>query len=402
MARLGETLLAEGLIDAAGLRAALESQVVNGGRLGTNLVELGLIDEPTLARTLGARHNVAYASGEMTPDPAALKVADPAFCDDADCLPMRIDATRLTVAVLDPSKLEALDQLSFRAGRRVVPVVVPEFRLHQLLRRYCKAFRPIRSIDLNVVRGPKAAAIAQQPSSVSQSDLMDEEEFQRVYARAMSGGGPASAEEEPLVGTIVEEEVATVVGELIEEPAPPPSAPAPSASTPRIRIVPAAPLSFAEAQAELARVQDREDIAAIVLRYARSKWKRALLFNVQPRLVVGWRGTGEGVDPAIVPRLALALKEDSTFRLVARTRSHYIGAVRRGAGTAVLFKQLGGGFPTTAVLMPLLVRGKPVHIVYVDSGPDQLTTPDIGELLILTQRVTRSYDELIARRVDAG
>jgi hypothetical protein len=64
----------------------------------------------------------------------------------------------------------------------------------------------------------------------------------------------------------------------------------------------------------------------------------------------------------------------------------------------VFYKMLGGGSPTTAVMMPLLVRGKPVHILYVDNGPNQVTPPDIGELLIVSQGVSRSYDTLIKAR----
>ena len=58
------------------------------------------------------------------------------------------------------------------------------------------------------------------------------------------------------------------------------------------------------------------------------------------------------------------------------------------------------GQPTTAVMMPLLARGKIVHILYVDSGPNRLTPPDVGELLILSQAVARSYEALIRARAD--
>ena len=113
----------------------LESQVVHGGRLGTNLVELGLVSEQDLARVLGRLHNVASASGEMMPDPRALELVDRNHADEKDYLPMRMDATRMSVAVINPQDLETLDALAFKTGKRVVPVVIPEFRMNQLLRR---------------------------------------------------------------------------------------------------------------------------------------------------------------------------------------------------------------------------------------------------------------------------
>lgn len=169
----------------------------------------------------------------------------------------------------------------------------------------------------------------------------------------------------------------------------PPAAPPPP---------PLSPLSFSEAQAELARSLDREDVARTVLRFAAGKWRRNLLLSVQGSLVTGWHGMGSGVREASVRRIGVALREQSTFRLVRDTRSHYVGPIRRDAAMGVFYKLLGGGFPTTAVILPLLVRGKVVHLLYVDNGPDQLTPPDVGELLILSQSVGRSYEAMMKRR----
>src|SRR5437762_3243363 len=81
---------------------ALEETVLQGGRLGTNLLELGFLQEKDLARCLGKLHSCAFASGEMTPDPHALEQIDLQFADDKDVIPMRVDSTRISVAVIDP------------------------------------------------------------------------------------------------------------------------------------------------------------------------------------------------------------------------------------------------------------------------------------------------------------
>jgi Type II secretion system (T2SS), protein E, N-terminal domain len=390
VARLGEMLLQENLVTSAQLEEALEGQVVYGGRVGTNLVELGFLPEKELARVLGKQHQVPYAMGEMQPDRAALAVAPAAFFDDNDLIPMRIDATRITVAVADPKRIEGLDQLGFQAGRRVVPVVVPEFRLNQMLRKYCKAFRPMRPIDLNTLRPSKAKAV-DGPKPAEAADLINEDDFARIYAQAAAG-------EE------AEGEVATITGVALDEARP---------SSPQARIaepinrVPSPPsgaeaslqpLTFAEAQSLLAKSADREDIARTVLRFAISKFKRALILSVQGDLLTGWHGAGQGVQQKAVRRIGVSLRENNTFKMVRDLRSHFVGSMKRGAGTAVFYKMLGGGFPTTAVMMPLLVRGKPVHLLYVDDGPDQFTPPDVGELLILSQKVAQSYEALITQR----
>lgn len=394
--RLGELLQSEGLITQVGLEEGLESQVVHGGRLGTNLLELGLLDEKDLARMLGKQHNVSFASGDMQADPAALALLDLQFADDKDVLPMRLDPTRVSLAVINPHDFETIDAIAFKSGRRVVPVVIPEFRMHQLLRRYCKAFRPMRAIDMNAVRPLKSAALEAKEQAQT-ADLMSDEDFMRMYAKAISGGATA-----------------TVPAESVEPQAPAaPSAPKlpaaqPKAATqapPEVGVAvsepPPAPLTFAEAQKHLQASNDREDIARTVLRFAISKWRRCLLLSVQGSIVIGWHGAGQGLHSGSVQRIAVALKGQSTFKLVCQTRSHYVGPMKRDAGTAVFYKLLGGGFPTTAVILPLLVRGKVVHLLYVDNGPDQLTPPDVGELLILSQSVGRSYEALMRRRKSA-
>jgi hypothetical protein len=403
--RLGELLLSEKLITKEALDEALEEQVLQGGRLGTNLLEMGFLQEKDLARCLGKLHNCAFASGEMTPDPRALDQVDLQFADDKDVLPMRIDATRISVAVINPHDHETLHAIGFKTGKRVMPVVVPEFRMHQMLRRYCKAFRTMRPIDMGQVRPSKAkGTLKEGPTPMASEELINEEEFQKLYAQAVEGGealgaSPPAVEDPTLEGIVIEE--------APPAPAPPPpAAPPPAAAPPPpaakpihvpAAAAPAPPLAFAEAQQQLSQVTDREDVARTVLRFAAGKWRRALLLAVHGDLVTGWRGAGQGIRPEAVVRIGINLRGQNTFRLVRDTRSHYIGPVKRDASTAVFYKLLGGGQPTTAVMLPLLVRGRVVHVLYVDNGPDQVTPPDIGELLILAQSVTRSYEAMIRR-----
>jgi hypothetical protein len=428
--RLGELLLEEKLITADALEEGLESQVVHGGRLGTNLVELGLVSEEDLARVLGKLHNVAHASGEMVPDPRALELVDLNHADQKDYLPMRVDATRMSVAVVDPHDIATLDALAFQTGKRVVPVVIPEFRMNQAQRRYCKSFRPMRAIDMNSLRPSRTLQGAEEKAAAEPvGDLISEEEFQSLYAQALHGGEEPAPEEELLLTEVVEEVRAPVAARPapvapppapVQVPAPPPvmtealPPPVPEVQAPLPMLPPLAlevppppvappltPMSFAEAQAQLARSSDREEVATTVLRYGVSKWKRCLLLSVQGSLVTGWRGMGKGVREAAVRRIGIRLSGPGTFKLVHDTRSHYVGPVRRDASSGLLYKLLGGDYPTTAVILPLLVRGKLVHMLYVDNGPGQLTTPDVGELLILSQSVGRSYEAMIRRRQSA-
>ncbi len=396
--RLGELLLTEKLVQKDQLEEALETQVVHGGRLGTNLVELGFLQEVDLARMLGRQHTLPFASGEMVPDPAALALVSRQFYDDEDVLPMRIDATRLTVAVLGPAQIKATDALGFKAGKRVVTVVIPEFRMNQLLRAHCKAFRPMRPIDVHALRPSKKKDEAL--SAPGQAELINEDDFAKIYAKAVDG---QHQDEEIVEGAVIEEEPvaapaqAQAPSQRAADPIRPPlpSAPYPPGVSPEQQ---APPLSFPEAQKQLQASSNREDIARTVLQFARSKFNRSLLLNVQGDLVTGWKGLGKGVTVRAVQRIGVTLREANTFKLVRDLKSHFIGPVKHTPGMDVFCELLGGGYPRTAVILPLLVRGKVVHLLYTDDGPEQLTPPDVGELLILSGSVTRSYEALIQKR----
>jgi hypothetical protein len=61
MARLGELLVAAGLVTTDQVEQSLRAQVMWGGRLGTNLVELGHLELDDLARTLARQHRIPAA-----------------------------------------------------------------------------------------------------------------------------------------------------------------------------------------------------------------------------------------------------------------------------------------------------------------------------------------------------
>src|ERR1043165_265155 len=69
MPRLGEHLVAAGLTTADQVERALRAQVLWGGRLGTNLVELHFLELDPLSTTLGRQHRLPAALAPPAPAP---------------------------------------------------------------------------------------------------------------------------------------------------------------------------------------------------------------------------------------------------------------------------------------------------------------------------------------------
>jgi hypothetical protein len=158
------------------------------------------------------------------------------------------------------------------------------------------------------------------------------------------------------------------------------------------------PLSFAEAVRFLEGVDERNAIAKTVLRYARSKFRRALLLTVQRGGAHGWAGLGEKVAAESVRRMHLALGTPGILDMVVRTQAHFLGPIPKTEANIRLLKALGGGVPGNAFVVPILAMGRVVNVFYADNGRGGVVNSgDVGELLILATRIAKSYDTLLAR-----
>lgn len=142
MSRLGDLLLTAGLLSHEQLEQALRAQVVWGGRLGTNLIELGCLDLDSLAQVLGKQHGLPPALGRH------FDRADPVIQDD---LPAEIAAKycvvpllrfgtppRIAVVSLDPLTTDARDEIAEAFGLesdQIVPSIAAEMRVRYHLER---------------------------------------------------------------------------------------------------------------------------------------------------------------------------------------------------------------------------------------------------------------------------
>lgn len=148
--RLGEALVREGIITRQQLNQALERQVVYGGRIGTNLIELRFISEEELTRFLGRFFNITPVTQEMIAtipsDVIASLSAD--IVGRYKILPFRRDRNRLHTAMLNPRDIKEIDEIRFVTGFDIIPYVITELRLFHCLERYYGIKRDVRYISL--------------------------------------------------------------------------------------------------------------------------------------------------------------------------------------------------------------------------------------------------------------
>jgi type IV pilus assembly protein PilB len=135
--KFGELLLRTGKIDQQQLQEALTYQKDQGGRLGTSLVKLGHITESQLVDALSQHFGVPSVDlGETEIDEVVIKIIPADIARKYTIVPVSKAGATVTVAMLDPSNVFAMDDVKFMTGYKVEPVVAAETGIRGAIDRY--------------------------------------------------------------------------------------------------------------------------------------------------------------------------------------------------------------------------------------------------------------------------
>ena len=110
--RIGDRLVANGVISTDQLNVALQEKKVTGKLLGEVLVDLGFIDDKTLTTFLAQSTGFEVFDPKATIlDGAALSLIDKATATKHQILPLAIEGDEIIVAMSDPYDVMAMDAL---------------------------------------------------------------------------------------------------------------------------------------------------------------------------------------------------------------------------------------------------------------------------------------------------
>jgi len=148
-AKLGEILVRENLISPQHLREALDYQREHGGRLGFNLVKLGLVSDDMITAVLSRQYGIPSVNLDLFQiDESVLRLIPQEVAQKHSVLPLsRVGAT-LTLAMVDPTNVFAMDDVKFMTGLNVEPVVVAEASIQHAIAKY---YGTSREIELSSV-----------------------------------------------------------------------------------------------------------------------------------------------------------------------------------------------------------------------------------------------------------
>ncbi|MDI6900511.1 MAG: ATPase, T2SS/T4P/T4SS family [Anaerosomatales bacterium] len=154
--RLGELLVAAGLVTRAQLDHALQVQVAEGGKLGQILVRQLIVDEDDIARTLAEQKGLDHVSLTTYPvDREATSRIPERIARRNLVIPIGYEDGSLVLAMADPLDVEAIDDVKVSTGLGVIPVVATGTQIQYAIEKYIAAADVVQ--DIMVAAGEEEA-----------------------------------------------------------------------------------------------------------------------------------------------------------------------------------------------------------------------------------------------------
>ncbi len=329
--RIGDILVEMKACTPQELDAALKSQAIFGGRIGSNLLELGIIDETQLAAALTKAYGIPCLAGDIQPEQDAVASVPANLVERLGFVPLNVDDRHLTVVMADPKNLAKIDDLTFATGKSVVALLAPEKRVWALMHRFYGIEKNLRGLDV--------------------ADDLE--------SAATSRGGEVG--------------VAAVPGDTTADGS---------------RVLP-----LHEALTLIEGVDDPVVLSSVLVRGAGSLVARAVFLKCQGPRAVAWLAAGRLLDRD-VRGTDFALEREGPFGAAAELRAPVLAPLKIARGNAPFFDALGGAPPLNIFVGPVLLRGRAVALLYADAGPGGTLRDEAPGLMAIVAALNRRFEAL--------
>jgi len=381
--RLGELLVHTGVISSEQLDAAVRQQVVYGGRLGTNLIELGYADYDDIAHALARLCGVPAALTRHLNgrDPVTRRLVPRAVAARFAAVPIAFAESgpagrSLVVCMRTPGDQTAVEQLVQKANLPVIPCVGPELAVFALMEADYGIQRNQRYAQAQVGASPlpgsrsdtyptidEAEALSANSididfdTEVAIDDEVDMPEMQLVqldHHEVERDFTQYSPDNQSMSSLLDEAQTRSTMRLETERPVMEPPEPEPE-------------LDAAAAAARIRSAEHRDAVSSALVAYLRRDFGGALLLVAKQGVAYGHTGFGGRFDEQTVQSILLPLTVPSMFELAVSSLETFRGPPPAD-GQAIqsqffkLFSMLEG--PSEALVVPVMLRGRVPMLVY--------------------------------------
>src|SRR6478609_1914961 len=192
--RIGELLLKEKRITPDQLQQALNHQKANGGKLGQNLVRLGLVKDEEITALLSRQYGVPSINlAQFEIDPGVVKLIPPDTAHKYQIVPLSRSGGTLTIAMTDPTNVFAMDDIKFMTGYNVEPVVASETAVAEGIQKYYSqalaSSQPASALEV------ATRALEEMPTLAASDDVEVISELEEISVEMLAKQG----EEAPVI-----------------------------------------------------------------------------------------------------------------------------------------------------------------------------------------------------------
>ena len=370
MQRLGEILIERGVLSLTELHTALETCHRTGGRLGTQLLEFGYVEERMLLDALAKQLSVpSVVKVKLLHSPLEVRKLLPVSVGRRlQAVPFDTSKGGIKVAMTNPNDRAARDQISTFLKEKILPHVATEAAV-------LAALGGAENDDADWSPGIEPSVVKARRSGDVEgwSRLW---EMPRVQPEALFGTAPKRAR----------------LGNILLASFPDLTA---VTSTQAISYEPRVDESnFSEL---MHQADHRDEIGRLLARYAASKFDRVCLFSVHKGTVSGWMARGRSVVLEDLQSFSVSLDVPSLFADVGHSDS-YIGAVLENPANTELIQALADPAPTEVVAVPIRVKQREVAFVLCDDPGHPASHDHVDDVVVACRKAGIALEVLILRK----
>lgn len=392
MGQFGQFLIQEGKLLPGQLDKIMEMQQLVGGRLGTNILELGLIEEQELLNALGRfRHSRTIPPADLRHiSREVLRLVPPKIAQRHGLIPVERLGNTLVMASRDPIDPLVEDELGYLTSCMVRTALCLEVRLHGSLEKYYGVPQPARLSGLarRLDHGPARKNPAAPAATTIPAPTATPESFLPAVPPKVSPKRrpkPRIAPPEIVPAEIVPAEIQYI--ELDDD------------TKQRIYTVdsaaqtPAARLDLAAEALQTSSIRD--EIGDVLLDYCRPYFKRRLLLIQRKETLVGWRGEGEGMRIDKIRAISIPSQEASVFLTLQQGADFWLGPLAPLQAHGSLNDALGDPPPQSCLVVPITLRKRVVCFFYGDNASEGVGSAPLAEIKRLATKAGVAFEVCI-------
>jgi hypothetical protein len=410
---------------------ALARQVIYGGDLVTNLLEVARVDESTLGQLLAESMDLAAASSGPLPHAAdALTALVPVeMALERTIVPIEGTAETLVLAVAEPLPDDVKEQLAFALGMRIEERAAPAVRVWEAIAAAYGAplDRRIQRLIGRLAGEPGTGGTSLPPPLDTQRSSVATAAPSRARSVPPPRARPSPPPAAPITGAGSMRGTLGRRATLTSFPAhgAPPPAPLPEAlggdpavtrplletrsSLLQRAVAPAAlaartvrrrrgPLTFKIARHDADEAVDRDSLLALFFDFSRQFFEYAAIFLVQADIAEGRDGFGCGATRERVLGIGVPLDLPSLLSRARDSRVPIMGSAPADGLDAALLADLQRPRDTEIVVLPLVVRTRAVALLVGDCGDSGLDRDALDQVTAFCGVVSKAFERIIVRR----